>query len=41
MEEEGKIKHCAICGCTEHRLIGCGIHWAKHKVGPDGKCVHR
>jgi hypothetical protein len=42
MKEEGeKVKRCPICGCTEHRLIGCGKHWAKHKEGPDGRCMPR
>ena len=41
VEEKEKIKHCPICGCTEHRMIGCGKHWAKHKIGPDGRCTHR
>jgi hypothetical protein len=40
-EEKEKIKHCPICGCTEHRMIGCGKHWAKHKIGPDGRCEYR
>ncbi|HEX6253735.1 MAG TPA: hypothetical protein VFZ55_05905 [Nitrososphaera sp.] len=40
-EEEEKIRSCPICGCTEHRLIGCGKHWRKHKEGPDGRCVPR
>jgi hypothetical protein len=38
-EEEEKVKRCPICGCTEHMLIGCVKHWAKHKEGPDGRCV--
>lgn len=40
-EETEKIKRCPICGCTEHRMFGCGNHWTKHKVRPDGRCEHR
>ncbi|HLG37647.1 MAG TPA: hypothetical protein VI338_05895 [Nitrososphaera sp.] len=40
-EEEEKIKRCPICRCTEHRMIGCGKHWAKHRIGADGRCEHR
>ena len=40
-EGEEKTKSCPICGCTEHRLIGCGNHWKKHKEGPDGRCIPR
>lgn len=39
--EEEKVRHCPVCGCSEHRLIGCGRHWAKHKMGPDGRCEQR
>jgi hypothetical protein len=38
---EEKLKRCPICGCTEHRLIGCGRHWAKHKARPDSRCEQR
>jgi hypothetical protein len=38
-EKSEKMKRCPICGCTEHKLIGCGKHWAKHKEGPDGRCI--
>jgi hypothetical protein len=41
MEEKEKEKRCPICGCTEHWMMGCGKHWAKHKLGPDGRCQHR
>ncbi|UVS70493.1 hypothetical protein [Nitrososphaera viennensis] len=33
------IKRCPICGCTEHRLIGCHTHRLKHQKGPDGRCM--
>lgn len=39
MDKDKEIKRCPICGCTEHRLVGCGRHWGKHKAGPDGRCV--
>lgn len=34
-----EIKRCPICGCTEHRLVGCHRHRGKHKQGPDGRCI--
>ncbi len=40
-QKDEKLKRCPICGCTEHRLVGCGKHWAKHQKGPDGKCELR
>ncbi|MDQ3977795.1 MAG: hypothetical protein M3264_14835 [Thermoproteota archaeon] len=40
-EEDEKVRNCPICGCTEHRLIGCGKHWRKHEEGPSGRCVPR
>jgi hypothetical protein len=40
MEEE-KLRRCPICHCTEHRLVGCGKHWARHKLRHDGRCEHR
>jgi hypothetical protein len=39
MEKDENIKRCPICGCTEHRLVGCNRHWGKHRHGPDGRCV--
>ena len=35
---DGKIKRCPLCGCTEHRLIGCHRHKG-HRQGPDGRCI--
>jgi len=25
--EKYLMKKCPICGCTQHRLFGCGSHW--------------
>jgi hypothetical protein len=33
-----KEKHCIICGCTEHRLIGCPVHWIRHRRNESGIC---
>ncbi|HZD81464.1 MAG TPA: hypothetical protein VE076_01195 [Nitrososphaeraceae archaeon] len=33
-----KFKRCPICGCTEHRLIGCALHWRDHKRNNEGRC---
>jgi len=24
------MKKCVICGCKDHKLIGCFNHWSKH-----------
>jgi hypothetical protein len=32
------LKNCPICGCSEHKLFGCGKHWARHKKNKDGVC---
>ena len=37
-EDIRNLKHCLICGCTEHRLIGCHTHWSDHKKNKNGKC---
>ncbi|MEO9321782.1 MAG: hypothetical protein ABI361_14040 [Nitrososphaera sp.] len=34
-----EIKHCPLCGCTEHRLIGCSRHLGKHKQDESGRCI--
>jgi hypothetical protein len=36
-----KIKYCVICGCTEHRLIGCIAHLRSHTKNWEGKCIKR
>lgn len=38
-EKAGKIRRCPLCGCTEHRLVGCHNHKLKHRQGPDGRCL--
>jgi len=29
---ENKEKQCILCGCKDHRLIGCSRHIAKNAV---------
>ena len=38
MDETERLQRCPICGCTEHKWIGCGIHWSSHKKTDKGKC---
>jgi hypothetical protein len=35
---DDKFKRCPICGCTEHKLIGCALHWRIHKKNNAGRC---
>jgi hypothetical protein len=37
--DDQPVKKCPLCGCTEHRLIGCHRHKESHVKGPDGRCV--
>ena len=37
--DQDKLRHCPLCGCTEHRLIGCHRHKETHVKGPDGRCI--
>jgi len=30
-KDSKKIDQCFICGCTEHKFIGCIKHWKNHK----------
>jgi len=32
---------CPICGCTEHRWVGCATHWRNHVKNDEGKCELR
>jgi len=41
MNKEKKTKQCPICGCTEHRLVGCATHWRNHVKNDEGKCELR
>ena len=41
MTKNAKLKICPICGCTEHRLIGCITHWSNHKKNIEGRCEMR
>ena len=34
-------KRCPICGCTEHRWVGCATHWRNHVKNDEGKCELR
>ena len=34
---ESKTNRCPICGCTEHWLLGCAIHWRNHVKDDEGK----
>lgn len=38
MSGTNKIKLCPICGCSEHRLIGCFSHWRKHTRNGGERC---
>jgi hypothetical protein len=38
MMKKKKNKQCPICGCTEHRLIGCATHWRNHFKNEEGRC---
>lgn len=38
MAKNAKLKICPICGCTEHRLIGCTLHWRTHKRNIEDRC---
>jgi len=38
MKAKDGAKRCPICGCTEHRLVGCGVHWARHRKNSEGRC---
>jgi hypothetical protein len=39
--KEKKNKRCPICGCTEHRLIGCATHWRNHVKNDEARCKIR
>jgi hypothetical protein len=41
MTTQKKTKLCPICGCTEHRLVGCVTHWHNHVKNDEGKCELR
>lgn len=41
MNKQKKTKQCPICGCTEHRLVGCATHWRNHVKNDEGKCELR
>ena len=36
-----KEKHCIICGCSKHKLIGCFTHWIHHMKNKEGRCETR
>jgi len=35
------MKKCPICGCTQHKLFGCGRHWLRHTKNIDGFCEEK
>ena len=37
MMSSNDIKRCLICGCTEHKLLGCFTHWRVHNKN-EGRC---
>lgn len=39
MEKDSKkIARCFICGCTEHKFIGCINHWKNHEKTIGQRC---
>ena len=39
MEKDSKkIARCFICGCTEHKFIGCINHWKNHEKKIGQRC---
>ncbi|HSE99962.1 MAG TPA: hypothetical protein VLA48_03615 [Nitrososphaeraceae archaeon] len=41
-KDSGKIiNRCFICGCTEHKFIGCIKHWKNHKKNIEKRCQEK
>ena len=36
-----KLSQCPLCGCTNHKWIGCVKHWQSHKKNKQGQCESR
>jgi hypothetical protein len=40
-KDSKKIDQCFICGCTEHKFIGCIKHWKNHKKNIGERCQQK